>query len=61
MTHLPTIKIVLDKPLHSMLKNHCREQGQLSQLVRRLLREYFSKEGSTKDAITNASSSKETS
>ena len=50
MTLQPTIKIVLDTDLHAMLKLHCKEQGQMSQLVRKLLREYFAKERVALDA-----------
>ncbi len=43
MTLQPTIKIVLDIELYAVVKSHCKEQGQMSQLVRKLLREYFIK------------------
>ena len=44
MTLQPTIKIVLDIELYAVVKSHCKEQGQMSQLVRKLLREYFNEE-----------------
>ncbi len=58
MTLQPTIKIVLDIELYAVVKSHCKEQGQMSQLVRKLLREYFSKEEAKDNAITNASATK---